>query len=274
MGNPIAFVDPLGLTPTLVKVTTNGVTQTGYVNPADNRTYLNYNNGNYSGRPSEGAIVDFGDGRVYNVVKEAGAPGGVGGEKTTGKPSRGGDGGGGITIAYGTQIVELRGGWMARYEVGDPNVPGYHDHMHVYKNDYSQVYGQRDDGAPKDKPKGGTRPPKKVLEDLKNKTGWDWNAKEKDWLSKIKVELRFQTCFEITYPDGSVAYIPRYSMFSSPSSSDFISYYFGSTVPVPSGGMNTFPMIPIPGGSVPIPNFSLPKIPVPSFSWFSFAFSY
>ena len=92
MNEPLGYWDPSGHAAattgptagwTIVKVTTpSGAVIEGRVNPADNRTYINTGSG-WTSRPAEGSKVDFGDGRVYNVVSEAGAPGGVGGQLKT-----------------------------------------------------------------------------------------------------------------------------------------------------------------------------------------------
>lgn len=101
-----------------------------------------------------------------------------------------------------TNII-LGKGWSYRYEVGDPNVPGNNDHMHLFKTNKSQEYSQNDNGSPKDGPKGGSGPTNRAKTLLKEKTGWDWDAKEQDWLSKIEIYGSEGGDYIIVYPDGT-----------------------------------------------------------------------
>jgi hypothetical protein len=89
--------------------------------------------------------------------------------------------------AMAGKTFELGKGWSGRIERhGSEN--GYQRHAHVYDSKHS--YSQIDEGSPHDDGKnspGG--PPKKVLESLKDKKGWDWKGKENDWINKCDIYL-------------------------------------------------------------------------------------
>ena len=71
----------------------------------------------------------------------------------------------------------------------------------------NKSWSQNEDGSPHDDGNNsqGT-PPKKILETLKNKKGWDWNKKQDDWVKKCKISLD-EAGFVINYPDGKVGYV-------------------------------------------------------------------
>ncbi|MDH8677542.1 hypothetical protein QE109_05255 [Fusibacter bizertensis] len=99
--------------------------------------------------------------------------------------------------------ISLGKGWSYRYEVGDVNMPGNNDHIHLFKTNGSQEYSQNDNGSPKGGPKGGSGPSKKAKKLLKEKTGWDWDAKEQEWLNKIEINGSELGDYVIVYPDGT-----------------------------------------------------------------------
>ena len=63
--------------------------------------------------------------------------------------------------------------WYARYE---NHGVGNGDHLQVYNKKTGKSYGQRPDGSPSHGDKGD--PPNIVKKKLKEKTGWDWDAKK------------------------------------------------------------------------------------------------
>lgn len=80
-------------------------------------------------------------------------------------------------VHYGAgETVDLGQGWKARIDAMNPDTVTQR-HVVVYKN--GEKYAQNKDGSPHDGSKG--KPPKKVLERLKAKTGWDWNKKAKNY---------------------------------------------------------------------------------------------
>jgi RHS repeat-associated protein len=162
-------------------------------------------------------------------------------------------------------IRPLSRGWEYRFELGDPDNPGDNPHMHVNKTDNSESYSQKDDGSPKDGPKGGTKPPKKILKELKEKTGWDWDALENDWTNKIDIITSGPFVY-VTYPDGKkeTIYIGYFGLMY-PSRSDLINAYFhGYEGPYIPNNNSTFPILPNPG-PVPIPVPQPMPMPIPAF---------
>ena len=77
------------------------------------------------------------------------------------------------------QTIELGRGWY--YRIAPPNQSaGIKRHIHIWKNGKS--YAQNDDGSPHDQGKNdGGKLPKWVQEEVKNKTGWDYNGKRKEF---------------------------------------------------------------------------------------------
>ena len=161
--------------------------------------------------------------------------------------------------------IPLGGGWSYRYEVGDPNNPGNSTHMHLFQPDGKQSYSQKEDGSPKDGPKGGSGPPNSIMKKLKNTTGWDWGAKDKEWLSKIEMSYDPAGYTFIKYPDGRnvTVYQPPSWLNMSYYLNDqaLKKYYFGSTyIDLSSGNTYTNPSGPY---FIPIPNPGPVYIPIP-----------
>ncbi len=166
---------------------------------------------------------------------------------------------------YGTTWVKnapsgknmpLKGGWMYRFEVGDPNNPGNHNHMHVFRTDNSQEYSQKDDGGPKDKPKGGTRPPNSVIKELQEKTNWDWNYKADFWLGGIHQGWDEAMSYTVRYPDGVMYTFPNAFGAIQLSSSELINLYFDgyNTDNILLRGFgNTTYLLPMPTVPIPMP---------------------
>lgn len=157
--------------------------------------------------------------------------------------------------------IPLGSGWSYRFEVGDPNNPGNSNHMHLFQTNGKQSYSQNEDGSLKDKPKGGSGSSKSVMKKLKEQTGWDWDAKDKDWLNKIEMSASPAGYYFISYPDGRMVTVYKpytgFSMPYSPSNQNLREHYFEPTYIDLSGGKtNTNPSGPI---IVPLPN----PIPIP-----------
>jgi RHS repeat-associated protein len=166
--------------------------------------------------------------------------------------------------------LELMSGWKYRYEAGNPNNPGEHEHMHVFTTNGSQEYSQNDDGSPKDKPKEGTSPPNRVKKELKKKTGWDWDAKEKNWINKIKIVGPDESLgYYVYYPNDFTAWIPPLSYYLSrpiswkPSADYLIELYFGSNNLSNSSSGTSGYFIPLICGPVPVPVLPPVVNPIP-----------
>ena len=154
---------------------------------------------------------------------------------------------------------DLGKGWHGRIERGTSG-KDYRRHIHVYKAD--KMWSQNDDGSPHDDGKNSPgAPPKKVLKNLKDQKGWDWAAKEKEWLNKIVVSNVDFNSTEILYPNGRKVTIYQGSNMLTltyfPDAAALKKYYFGAT----------YVDLSVPSFSI-IPNFTfspmLPNIPLPS----------
>ena len=154
---------------------------------------------------------------------------------------------------------DLGKGWHGRIERGTSG-KDYQRHIHVYKAD--KMWSQNDDGSPHDDGKNSPgAPPKKVLKNLKDQKGWDWAAKEKEWLNKIVVSNVDFNSTEILYPNGRKVTIYQGSNMPTltyfPDAAALKKYYFGAT----------YVDLSVPSFSI-IPNFTfspmLPNIPLPS----------
>jgi len=85
------------------------------------------------------------------------------------------------------KVMDLGKGWSAR--VDSKNTMD--EHMHVYgENKSNGWYAQNSDGSPHDKNKNGPNsgPPSSIKKILKQKTGWDWDAKEANF-KKYNIDL-------------------------------------------------------------------------------------
>lgn len=85
---------------------------------------------------------------------------------------------------------DLSKGWKYRIDPANPS-KGEKRHIHVYNNN-GDDFSQNDDGSPH---KGGGAPPNKVKKELKEKSGWDWDAKEKSYKESQKSSPSFQLDF-------------------------------------------------------------------------------
>ena len=96
---------------------------------------------------------------------------------------------------------------------------------------------------------------------MKDQKGWDWAAKEKEWLNKIVVSNVDFNSTEILYPNGRKVTIYQGSNMPTltyfPDAAALKKYYFGAT----------YVDLSVPSFSI-IPNFTfspmLPNIPLPS----------
>ena len=80
-------------------------------------------------------------------------------------------------------------GWKYRIDPANPS-KGEKRHIHVYKD--GEDYSQNDDGSPH---KGGGSPPNSVKKELKEKSGWDWDAKAKAYKESQKSSPSVQLDF-------------------------------------------------------------------------------
>lgn len=84
----------------------------------------------------------------------------------------------------------LSKGWKYRIDPANSS-KGEQRHIHVWKN--GDEYSQNDDGSPH---KGGGTPPNSVKKELKEKAGWDWDAKEKSYRNN---QLKFNFNFSLDF---------------------------------------------------------------------------
>ena len=162
-----------------------------------------------------------------------------------------------LTNVPNNKNIDLTAGWQYRYESGNPNDPADNPHMHVFQPKGKQSYSQKDDGSPKDKPKGGSGPPNSVIKELKKKTGWDWAANEKIWLNQIIINGPDDSrSYQVIYPNGNEAWISPLPFSTQrpvgwvPSNSYLIDLYFNSFNPSNIQGPPVFVPFPQP---VPMP---------------------
>jgi RHS repeat-associated protein len=115
--------------------------------------------------------------------------------------------------------MPLGQGWYYRYDIDQS---GGKDHIHIHKPRGNHDYSQNEDGSNHHKPKGASGPPKKIQDKLKEKTGWDWDAKARSNAESAVVnKCRETASWTITYADGS-----RFSSWDLP--------YFGFWIPEPT----------------------------------------
>ncbi len=81
-----------------------------------------------------------------------------------------------------SQNIDIGQGWTARKDKANPS-KGTKKHMHV-DSPRGKKWAQNDKGSLRH---GTGRPPKKVLKRLKEKTGWDWEKREKAYDQKNKI---------------------------------------------------------------------------------------
>ena len=79
-----------------------------------------------------------------------------------------------------SKTVNLKKGWKYRIDSTNSNTKSKR-HIHIYKG--KEIYSQNDDGSPHDGSTGS--PPNSVKKELKEKSGWDWDAKEKDYQESL-----------------------------------------------------------------------------------------
>ena len=160
--------------------------------------------------------------------------------------------------------MPLKQGWAYRYDIDET---GGKNHMHIYQPNGMQNYSQNDDGSNHHDPKGGSGPPKKMQQLVKDKTGWDWDEKARNNANKATVEQWVEgTQWRITYADGSEYYVPfniyRYDNYMYPSTEQIMNYYY--KVNSPSSGTNTLPSLYIPFPNT-VPMFAPAPVLIPIF---------
>ena len=84
---------------------------------------------------------------------------------------------------------DLSKGWKYRIDPANPS-KGEKRHIHVYRK--GEDYSQNDDGSSH---KGGGEPPNSVKKELKEKSGWDWDAKEESYKESQKSSPSIQLDF-------------------------------------------------------------------------------
>jgi len=161
-------------------------------------------------------------------------------------------------------IVDLGRGWTARIERGV--APNNQRHAHIYNG--RQHWAQNEDGSPHDKGNNsGGNPPDRVLQDLKNKKGWDWKQKQDDWASKIRGIPEFEAGagMRLFFPSGLSAFYPSLSwdLFARwPSRNNMIRLYLEAGRRTSGTPVNNPFFVPVPN-PVPIPQIPPVIIPKP-----------
>jgi RHS repeat-associated protein len=177
--------------------------------------------------------------------------------------------------------IDLGRGWTARIERGVS--PNTQRHVHVFHNSNGS-WSQNEDGSPHDR--GGNspgNPPRRVLDRLQDRTGWDWRGNQGNWVGEI-TRIEHTDVFvwdsprinysEIIFPDGTIAYLPyEYSIGgrASPAPAGInvlLILYAEAELALATAQPGTpsytppimMPVLPYPSG---IPTPSLPGIPMP-----------
>ena len=157
----------------------------------------------------------------------------------------------------GLRTYDLGRGWTARIERGQAG-NDYQKHVHVYR--HNQHWSQNDDGSPHDRGNNSPgNPPNRVINDLKNTTGWDWTGNQNNWIDQIVISPPQGEFFmrTIEFPDGTTATFFPNSTFSAwpnrpPSINELIRLFLHS---LNSSGINP--------GLIPPLNPFKPGLPVP-----------
>ena len=242
-GNPVLFIDPTGLTMIALRATIEemgGVvewddsskTATVYLDGKSVQVYAGDDNGSYIGS----------DGKMYTDDN-------------------------GLFMALGT-VVELGKGWIARIE---RDLSGAHGLRHIHLQKEDKYFAQIETGKPSHYNKwsdpGG--PPNSVKKKLKKELDWDWDAKEKDWASKIKIEFYDLNVCRIEYPDGRTVIIrnSRWSFgiitmqdlrrYSDSTGPTYVDLCEGNEMAIPVVPMPNYVPIPVPI-YYPAPVFAVP----------------
>jgi len=156
-----------------------------------------------------------------------------------------------LFVALGTSF-DLGKGWTGRIERHGSGA-GFKRHV-VLIDSKGNEYAQNEDGSPHD---SGGSPPNSVKQRLKEVKNWDWDKKDAEHQSKIKINSLDSGYTEIIYPNGRnvIIYHPGW-LFRNyyPSDQDLRNYYFGPTYIDLSvnSTVNPSPFLPMPN-PVPIP---------------------
>lgn len=177
----------------------------------------------------------------------------------------------------GHKTYDLGKGWEARIESSHGNNNDKGQHVHLSYKDGKKTYSQNDDGSPHDKNNNSSgSPPAKVLKKLKEKTGWDWNKNEENFLNKAEYDYcgtiskpyyQVYAVYQVTYADETIrfAYESPFNEFSPSTDRLKDIYKDGMTSNPIKGEQNTGTSSVIIG---PMP-YSGP-ITFPSFGFFTF----
>ena len=127
---------------------------------------------------------------------------------------------------------DLGKGWTGRIEQHGSG-SGFRRHV-VLIDKHGNEHAQNDDGSPHD---SGGNPPNSVKKSLKNKKGWDWDLKEKDWLNKIDIKSGIDgDGWIVTYPNNRVVTILNPIIMGVPMIAPYpdrdalVEYYSGSYI--------------------------------------------
>jgi len=189
----------------------------------------------------------------------------------------------------GLRVVDLGRGWSARIERGVP--PQDQRHVHVIDRNGNH-WSQNDDGSPHDRGNNsGGNPPRRVLERLKERTGWDWREKQNSWVETITISDRhFYEWGEslwadfsrtVEFADGRVVtwrpqlFSTGMPMGTSPTNAELANLYLNISRTQNAGSINSPVMTPVPTApsTVPAPSTTpapirMPTIRVPVFRLF------
>lgn len=237
-GNPITFVDPLGLKPIPLRETIESL----------------------------GGTVIWNAKKAYATVKL---------DNKTLKVSSGDRYGNYINSSSGKMFTDdewlfsalavtfdITKGWKGRIERNTSGVNFGKKHIHIYNGKLS--YSQNEDGSPHDD--STSSPPNKIKKYLKENKNWDWDAKEKEWIDKISIELYDDGIYRITYPNGRKVQVKPYAPLGSnysPSIEELRRYYAGPTeINLNTSFTNDTTIVPLP--TTPNAPVNTP-IPIPAY---------
>lgn len=103
--------------------------------------------------------------------------------------------------------TSLGKGWEVRVE---NHGTGNGIHIHIYNKKKGLDYAQRYDGGPSHKGKGGGGPPNTIKKAAKEKIGWDWDKRAKDYKSKQnKNKIKGEKVNVIRSRSGKYILVPK-----------------------------------------------------------------
>lgn len=90
----------------------------------------------------------------------------------------------------GGLTIQLKNGWILRK---DPGKPSSKTQIHIHVKNGKYKFSQNIDGSPHDGD-DSSGPPKSVKKEIKEKIGWDWDAKAKSWSRHQSCMIHMKDC--------------------------------------------------------------------------------